>query len=69
MIDKHRSDVDDGAAANLLEVGYYRLGQEEGALEVDAQEPVEIGLVDVEEGPWLEDAGVIDENVDAPEMG
>jgi len=68
MIDQHRPDVDDRAAGRL-HVRDDRLGEEEGALEIDVEEPVEVLLVDVEKRARLEQAGVVDQHIDAAEPG
>src|SRR5439155_18990751 len=45
------------------------LGAEEGAAEVDVEDPVPLRLAELEGGPPLEEAGVVDEDVEAPEGG
>ena len=50
-------------------MGDHGLGQEKRALEVDGQEAVEIGLVHLQEGARLEQAGIVDEHIDATEAG
>ena len=62
-------DVDDAAGAfGVAEAADEGLGEEEGALEVDVEDGVVVGLGDVPEGGGLLDAGVIDEDVAAAEL-
>ena len=62
----HRGDVDDRAARAARD---HRLGglarAQERALQVDAQDPVPLGLGGLEEVGAREDAGVVDQKIDA----
>ena len=47
----------------------YRLGAEEDGFQIDGNGAVEIGFGEVVDAPDNGDAGVVDENVDRPELG
>ena len=53
----------------LRHLARHGLAHQEGALEVDAQHGVEIGFGHVQEIGRLEDAGVVDQHVDAAVRG
>ena len=62
----HRAEIDDRAAlAALDEILAEHLAAEEHALDVDAQDAVELLLADVEERRGGVDAGAVDDDVDA----
>src|SRR5207248_4649387 len=62
-------DHDDAPAALPAHGEAGGLGAEEGALEVDVEQQVPVGFFQLEDGLALEQAGVVDEDVDAAEGG
>ena len=67
-----RGHVDDGTRRSargdaLDHVPRHRLAAQERALEVGADHPVEIGLVEIEEIAADEHAGIVDQRIDAAE--
>ena len=67
VVDEARGDLDDMAAALLFHLGDGELRGVEEPGGVDAQDGGEVGLGVLGEGLADEDAGVVDERVDAPE--
>jgi len=67
VVDETRGDLDDMAAALLFHLGDGELRDVEESGEVDAQDGGVVGLGVLGEGLGDEDAGVVDECVDAPE--
>ena len=69
MVDQARRDLHDMAAALLLHLGDGELGDVKEARDIDAQDRRIVGLGVLSERFGDEDAGVVDERVDAPEPG
>jgi hypothetical protein len=69
VIDQAGGDLHDVAAALLLHFRNRQLGDAEEAGEVDAERAGEIGLAVLGERFCDEDAGVVDQRVDAAEPG
>ena len=67
VIDEASGDLDDVAAAPLLHLGHGELRDMEKPSGIDAQDSREVGLGVLRERLADEDAGVVDECVDAPE--
>ena len=66
----HRAHVDDAAAAaGLVHVRQAGLGREEGAVEVDRQHLLPVGVAELLDRMDDLDAGVADQDVDAAERG
>jgi hypothetical protein len=66
---QQRGDVDDLAAALCEHVPPGRLAQEEQALEVGVDHRVPVGLGELDRIGAADDAGVVDEDVEAAELG
>ncbi len=62
-------DVDDAAGEfGVAQTADEGLGEEEGALEIDVEDGIVVGLGDVPEGGLFFYAGVVDEDVAAAEL-
>lgn len=64
----HRAHVDDAARTLAGHFTCHRLAHEKGALDVHTQHGVEIVLFDIEKVRHLEDAGIVDQHIDAAEL-
>ena len=67
MIDQHRADVDDRAAALLLHLAYGCLRGEVGALEVTVDVSVEVGFGNIDERFGAKRPGIVDEHINTAE--
>src|SRR3546814_14143808 len=63
-----RTDVDDAAPAALDHAGKAGLGHVEAAAEVDAHHVVPVVIAHPREGAAAGDAGVVDHDVDGPDL-